>query len=186
ASKTVYAYVCETAHPTACNWSSLALTIKAKPAAPGVNVVNNCDGSSDLTATGCAGSLLWSNAATTSSIHVTNAATYTVTCTVDGCTRATGSGTSAPKTTPAAPILSKVDNCNNTTTITAKDASNNVIDGSQLTWTGTAQTDNPITVSTTAAVTATRNVNGCPSAATTSVTPAPKTTPAAPILSKVD
>ncbi len=78
---------------------------RAAPATPGVTVVNNCDGSSDLTATGFTGSLLWSNGAATTSIHVTNAATYTVTQNVGGCVSLAGSGTSAPKTTPAAPSV---------------------------------------------------------------------------------
>ena len=67
----------------------------APPTAPTVGVVNNC-GNSVLTASNFTGSLLWSNGATTTSITVTNAATYTVTQTVSGCTSATGSGTSAP------------------------------------------------------------------------------------------
>jgi hypothetical protein len=50
---------------------------KAIPSAPVVTVVNNC-GSSILTATSFTGSLLWSNGATTSSITVTTAGTYTV------------------------------------------------------------------------------------------------------------
>jgi hypothetical protein len=39
-----------------------------------------------LTAASFTGSLLWSNGATTSSITVTTAGTYTVTQTVNGCT----------------------------------------------------------------------------------------------------
>ena len=70
---------------------------KAIPSAPTVTVVNNC-GSSVLTASGFTGSLLWSNGATTSSITVTTAGTYTVTQTVNGCTSAAGSGVAAPKT----------------------------------------------------------------------------------------
>jgi len=75
---------------------------KTTPAAPTVNVANNCDGSSDLTAGNYTGSLLWSNSSSTASIHVTNAATYTVTQTIEGCTSLSGSGISAPKTTPSA------------------------------------------------------------------------------------
>jgi hypothetical protein len=88
--------------------STTDIVVNDRPAAPGVTVVNNCDGSSDLTATNFTGSLLWSNDATTTSIHVTNAATYTVTQTVNGCTSANGSGISAPKTTPTAPSVSYV------------------------------------------------------------------------------
>ena len=53
--------------------------------------------------------------------------------------------------TPAAPILSKVDNCNGTTTITAKDGSSNNISSSESVWSNGAN-GNPITVSTTTTV----------------------------------
>jgi hypothetical protein len=56
-------------------FDDVVLTVKPAPGAPTVSVVNNCDGSSDLTASNYTGSLLWSNGATTASIHVTNAAT---------------------------------------------------------------------------------------------------------------
>jgi hypothetical protein len=62
------------------------------PDAPHVDVINNCDGSSDLTASNYTGSLLWSTGATTATIHVTDAATYTVTQKVGDCTSAEGSG----------------------------------------------------------------------------------------------
>jgi hypothetical protein len=57
---------------------------KTTPTAPVVNVVNNCDGTSTLTASEYTGTLLWS---TTVSITVQTAATYTVTTTnASGCT----------------------------------------------------------------------------------------------------
>jgi hypothetical protein len=83
--------------------TSVSLQIKSTPAAPKVDVKNNCDGSSDLTASEYTGSLLWSTSETTATIHVTSAGTYTVTQTVDGCTSANGSGPADPKTTPDAP-----------------------------------------------------------------------------------
>ena len=75
---------------------------KEIPTAPTVSVVNNC-GNSTLTAGSFTGSLLWSNAATSTAITVNAAATYTVTQTVNGCTSATGSGVASPK---AIPVLS--------------------------------------------------------------------------------
>jgi hypothetical protein len=132
------------------------------------------------------GSLLWSNGSTAAGIHVTNTATYTVTQTVNGCTSDAGSGTSAPRTTPSAPVLSKLDNCDGTTTITAKDGQGNTIAAGELTWSNNELSGNPVTVSTTSAITATRTIDGCPSAASSAITPAPKTTPAAPVLSVVD
>jgi hypothetical protein len=50
------------------------------------------------------------------------------------------------------------------------------IPGVQLTWSNGA-TGNPISVSTTTAVTATRTVNGCTSGNSNSITPAPNNTP---------
>ncbi len=95
---------------TPANSNAALLTVNGIPSAPGVNVVNNCDGSSDLTATTYSGALLWSNSATTATIHVTNATatTYTVTQTVSGCTSGSGSGTTAPKATPGKPSVSYV------------------------------------------------------------------------------
>jgi hypothetical protein len=76
---------------------TLNLTINATPSTPSVNVVNNCNGTSTLSTT-ASGTLLWSNAATTSPITVSSAGTYTVTTTVNGCESAAGSGEAAPKT----------------------------------------------------------------------------------------
>ena len=70
--------------------------------APVVTVANNC-GNSVLSTTGT--NLVWSTGETSSSITVTNNATYTVTQTVNNCTSAAGSGTSAPKTVPLAPVV---------------------------------------------------------------------------------
>jgi hypothetical protein len=76
---------------------TLHLTINTTPSTPSVNVVNNCDGTSTLSTT-ASGTLLWSTTATTSSINVNSAGTYTLTQTVNGCVSASGSGVAAPKT----------------------------------------------------------------------------------------
>jgi Secretion system C-terminal sorting domain len=60
--------------------------------------------------TTAAGSLLWSNGAVTPSITVTNAETYTVTTTINGCTSVPGSGTSTIST----PLTAVCTNSNNT------------------------------------------------------------------------
>ncbi|MEP7375098.1 MAG: hypothetical protein ABI675_16995, partial [Chitinophagaceae bacterium] len=78
----------------------MIVTETALPPAPGVTVIDNCDATSTLTATGFTGSLLWSTNATSTSITVNTAATYTVTQTVNGCTSTTGSGVAAPNTNP--------------------------------------------------------------------------------------
>jgi hypothetical protein len=186
ASTTVYAYVCDKVHPTACNWAAVTLSIKDKPAAPILSKVDNCDGTTAISAKDAGNNLIstseltWSNGATTNPISVTTTTTVTATRTVNGCTSASSNSiTPAPRTTPAAPVLSKTDNCDGTTTISAKDGSNNLITASELTWSNGATT-NPITVTTATAVTATRTVNGCASGNSNSITPAPGTTPSAP------
>jgi hypothetical protein len=91
---------------------------KTTPTAPVVNVVNNCDGTSTLTASEYTGTLLWSTGESTASITV-QAATYTVTTTnASGCTSLQGSGVAAPKTTPTAPVVNVVNNCDGTSTLT--------------------------------------------------------------------
>ena len=115
-------YVLKASNGT-CTTTGNDVTVNTQPAtpdAPTVSVVNNCDGSSDLTASNYTGSLSWSTGATTASIHVTNAATYTVTQTsADGCISPSGSGTSAPRTAPGAPTVSVVNNCDGSSDLTA-------------------------------------------------------------------
>jgi len=84
---------------------------KTTPVAPAVTVVDNCNGTSTLTASAYTGTLLWSTNETTASITVSVAGTYSVTQTVNGCTSLAGSGIAAPKTTPVAPAVTVVDNC---------------------------------------------------------------------------
>ena len=138
---------------------------KAIPSAPIVTVVNNC-GSSTLTASGFTGSLLWSNGATTSSITVTTAGTYTVTQTVNGCTSPSGSGVAAPKAIPSAPIVTVVNNCGNST-LTATSFTGSLL------WSNGATTSS-ITVTTAGTYTVTQTVNGCTSPSGSGVA-APKT-----------
>jgi hypothetical protein len=82
----------------------------------------NCDGTSTLTtASEYTGTLLWSTGESTASITVP-AATYTVTTTnASGCTSLQGSGVAAPKTTPTAPVVNVVNNCDGTSTLTASE-----------------------------------------------------------------
>jgi choice-of-anchor A domain-containing protein len=91
------------------------VTVNAIPAAPAVTVVNNC-GTADLTATNYTGTLLWSNNATTASIHVTDAVVYTVTQTINGCTSLPASGTSAPNSTVLGAINGITSTCAGYTT----------------------------------------------------------------------
>ena len=66
------------------------------PSTPVVAVVNNCDGTITLTAT-AAGTLLWSNNATTPSITVNTAGNYSVTQTINGCTSSAAVASVTPK-----------------------------------------------------------------------------------------
>ncbi|MFE3871227.1 T9SS type A sorting domain-containing protein [Flavobacterium sp. ZS1P70] len=160
-------------------YDDVVLTVKPAPGVPTVSVVNNCDGSSDLTASNYTGSLLWSNGATTASIHVTNAATYTVTQTAtNGCASLSGSGTSAPKTTPGTPTVSVVNNCDGSSDLTASDYTGSLL------WSNGATTAS-IHVTNAATYAVTQTVNGCVSTSG-SGTSAPKTTPGTPTVSLVN
>ncbi len=150
---------------------------KTTPVAPGVSVVDNC-GTSTLTATGFTGTLLWSTSATTTSITVNTPGAYTVTQTVNGCTSSAGSGTAAPKSTPPAPAVTVVDNCNGTSTLTASGYTGTLL------W-STSATTASITVNAAGTYTVTQTVSGCTSPAGSGIA-APKTTPAAPTVTVVD
>ncbi|TRX36157.1 gliding motility-associated C-terminal domain-containing protein [Flavobacterium sp. ZT3R18] len=79
---------------------NIIVSVVVLPSAPIVSVVNNCDGTSILTASGYSGSLLWSTSETSPSITVTTAGTFNVTQSISGCMGMIGSGISAPKTAP--------------------------------------------------------------------------------------
>ena len=154
-----------------------SLTLNSTPAAPTVTVVNNCNGTSTLTASGVTGALAWSNGATSNPLTVSAAGTYTVTQTVNGCTSpASGTATAAPKTAPAAPVLTVVNNCDGTSTLTASGFTGT------LTWSN-GGSSNPKVVTTAGSYTVTQTVNGCVSPASASVTAAPKSPPSCGITS---
>jgi hypothetical protein len=164
-----------TAKSGGCISAATQVTVNQQPAtpvAPTVTVQNNC-GSSTLTASGYTGSLLWSNGATTASITVSNAATYTVTqTTANGCTSASGSGASAPKAVPGAPTVTVENNCGSST-LTASGYTGSLL------W-STGATTASITVSNAATYTVTQTTaNGCTSASGSGAS-APKVVPGAP------
>ena len=150
---------------------------KEIPAAPSVTVENNC-GSSILSASNFTGSLLWSTGETTSSITVATAGTYTVTQTVNGCTSTAGSEVAAPKEIPVAPTVNVVNNCDNTSVLTASEFTGSLL------WSN-GETATSVTVTTSGTYTVTQTVNGCISIAGSAVAE-PKTTPPAPIVSVID
>src|SRR4029077_16625731 len=161
---------------TSSSGSGVAAPSNLNVSAPTVSVVNNC-GNSTLTATSFTGSLLWSNGATTSSITVTTAGTYTVTQTVNGCTSPSGSGVAAPQAIPLAPTVSVVDNCGSST-LTAGSF------GGSLLWSNGATTSS-ITVTTAGTYTVTQMVNGCTSPSGSGIA-APQAIPSAPVVTMVD
>jgi hypothetical protein len=185
--QTVYAKVCSNVSPFPCSaLQPVVLTVNSTPATPALSKVDNCDGTTTVTAkdgstTIPSGQLTWSDGGTGNPRSVTSTTALTVIWTVNNCASASSNSvTPAPKTTPNAPALSKVDNCDGTTTVTAKDGSNSIIASNELTWSNSAS-GNPIIVNNTTAVTATRTVAaGCPSLASNSITPAPGTAPSAP------
>ncbi len=126
-------------------------TPKTIPTAPIVTVVNNCG--SSLLSTNATGSLLWSNGSTSASINVTNAGTYSVTTTINGCTSAAGSGIAAPKANVATPLITVINNCGNSTLSTS--ATGNIL------WSNSATTSSiNVTQSGNYSVTVTA-ANGC-------------------------
>ena len=140
----------------------------AIPSAPVVTVSNNC-GSSTLSTT-TYGSLLWSTSETTPSITVSNAGSYTVTQTVNGCTSDPGSGTAAPNAIPSTPVVTVSNNCGSSTLSTTATGT--------LLW-STNETSSSINVSNGGNYTVTQTVNGCTSAAG-SADATPKAIPSAP------
>src|SRR5664279_3581169 len=123
-------------------------------ATPVVTVVNSCGNSTLSIPAG--GTMLWSNGATTASITVATAGTYTVTRTSAGCTSAAGSGVAAPNTAPATPLVTVVNSCGNSTL--------SIPAGGTILWSNGATTAS-ITVATAGTYTVTRTSAGCTSAA---------------------
>ena len=140
----------------------------AIPSAPVVTVTNNC-GNAVLSATGSG--LLWSTGATTASITVPTAGTYTVTQTVGGCTSPSGSGVAAPLTVPSAPVVTVTNNCGNAVLSAT---------GSGLLW-STGATTASVTVPTAGTYTVTQTVGGCTSATGSGIA-APIAIPSAPVV----
>ncbi|HEV8284113.1 MAG TPA: T9SS type A sorting domain-containing protein [Chitinophagaceae bacterium] len=102
ASTTVYAYVCDKAHPTACSWASVTLNIKEKPGVPSPTSNSPiCAGSTlNLFANTTAGSYAWSGPGgysstdqnpSRSSATTAMSGTYSLIVTTNGCSSGSGS-----------------------------------------------------------------------------------------------
>jgi gliding motility-associated-like protein len=152
---------------------TFTITVNPTPATPGVTVVDLCDGTSELSTT-ATGTLLWSNGETSAKIVVTTGGTYTVTSTVNGCPSLPGSGLAAPKNKPSTPVITVVNNCNGTSTLSTTATG-------VLQW-NTGESAATITVSNPGLYAVVSTINGCTSDLG-SATAAPKTTPNAPTIS---
>src|SRR4029078_11589009 len=109
-------------------------------------------------------------------ITVSSGGIFNVTQTLNGCTSAPGSGTAVPGSAPATPVVTVVDNCNGTSTLSTTATGN-------LLW-STGSTSSSIIVSSPGTYTVTTTVRSCPSVPGTGIA-APKTTPATPIVTVV-
>ena len=154
-------------NPAVTNSYSKPITINDIPPTPLIqssdadNIV--CTGSSvTLAVTNCSGAILWSNAATSQSIVVTNSGNYSATCTTNSCASTT-SQIQNVVVTPLPP----------TPTVTSNDADNIICTGGNITLTAgncagsflwsTLATTASITVTTAGSYTVKCKVNGCES-----------------------
>ena len=154
--------------------ASVAVNNSGGTSSPVITVVNNCNGTSKLTASSYTGTLLWSpGGSKTTSITVSTAGTYSVTQTISGCTSAAGTGIAVPRTTPSAPVVLVINNCGYSTLST-------IATGSLL-WNVGSATTSTITITTSGTVKVTQTVNGCTSPAGRG-TSAPRARPSAPIV----
>ena len=104
-SNTTNYYVTTVKNATGCESSPTMVTgtVRAIPIAPTLSVVNNCNNTSNLTASGYSGALLWSTSETAANIVVSTAGSYTATQTISGCVSPTATILAAPNSFPATP-----------------------------------------------------------------------------------
>ncbi len=122
---------------------------------------------------GTGAAITWSNL---------TAGVYTVEATDASNTPMTGSVTVTELPSPAKPVVSVVNNCDGTSTLTI----DNSASGATFTWTGGLAATNPTTASTGGSYTVTQTAGGCTSMASDAAIAAPKQTPATPIASVMD
>src|SRR5215208_3878758 len=90
-----------------CNSISVLNFVVITIPVPRITVVDNCDGTSTLTAINYTGNLLWSNGQTTAVITVNVAGIYSVTQTINSCASVAGSAVASPKLPPVVIAESK-------------------------------------------------------------------------------
>ncbi len=140
------------------------------PSSPIIIVENSC-GESVLRASDFEGTLKWSTGETSSSITVTEAQSYSLTQTINGCTSDPAVEKSEPLLIPDAPVFSIENNCDVTSTLRATEYENNAT----LEW-STGESNEIITVNTSGNYSLKQIVNGCTSEIS-SKTASPKNEP---------
>ncbi|MEO7530087.1 MAG: HYR domain-containing protein, partial [Sediminibacterium sp.] len=142
-----------------CSITSANFTVPPLPPTPTVSVVDNCDGTSTLTASGYT-SYQWVMGgpviATSASITVSTAGTYYVRSASSQCVSSFANGTAAPRTTPVVNILPNGPTtfcAGGSVVLTSSSATGNV-------W-STGATTQSITVSASGNYTVTVTQNGC-------------------------
>ncbi len=143
-----------------------AITITSPPAAPTVEVADEC-GKSTLTAKNYTGTLTWSDGGTGNPRTITTVSgPYTVTQTINGCTSEASNAVSANPSSISAPTLEVSDECGKST-LTAKNYTGT------LTWSD-GGTGNPRTITTVSGpYTVTQTASGCTSEASNAVSANP-------------
>ncbi|MFY7909560.1 MAG: hypothetical protein ACOVO2_08410, partial [Emticicia sp.] len=180
-------YSCTGTGSSACNQSvssPVKVTVNYIPAAPTVSGNSSiCEGSSTtLTASGCAGTVTWSNATTGSTLIVSTAGTYSATCTENSCTSLSSNIHSIT-----------VNPIPNAPTVISDDADNIVCAGTSIqlsvsdcagtvVWSNNASATS-ISVSASGTYNAICVVKGCSSVPSTKQTVVVNAIPSAPIIS---
>ncbi|WP_374759627.1 beta strand repeat-containing protein, partial [Emticicia aquatica] len=178
-----YTAVCETICGESSNSNPIVITTGNTPSAPVISTTKYslCNGeTATLSATGCAGTVKWSNTSTGTSITVSTAGTYTATCT-NSCGESVNSNPIVITTgsTPSAPVISTTKNslCNGeTATLSATGCAGTVK------WSNTS-TGTSITVSTAGTYTATCTNSCGESGNSNPIVITTGSTPVAPVIS---
>jgi PKD repeat protein len=157
------------------------ITVNTTPATPTISAGGSttfCAGGSVVLTSSSATGNVWSTGATTQSITVSTAGTYTVTRTTGGCTSLPSAGTTVTvNPLPATPTISAGGSttfcAGGSVVLTSSSATGNV-------W-STGATTQSITVSTAGTYTVTRTTGGCTSLPSAGTTVTVNPTPATPV-----
>ncbi len=157
-----YSATCTQTNCTSVASNGYMVSVNSIPTAPTItsNDVDNiiCEGNTiTLTANACAGTVIWSNNASTNAITVSSSGTYTATCTVNGCVSPVSSiQTIIVNSTPNTPTIS------GSTSICAGSSTSLTANGCSgvITW-NTGATGSTLTVSSAGTYNAICTVGNC-------------------------